>query len=96
MKTTLDPENRHPVEIAISRVDIEGKMEANTFHAGPTLARIKIYDDDTGKYCWFVISAKMTKNHRPQIEVQPVVEFKEEARYRKNVTGKWREPRERD
>jgi len=76
------------VDFEITRQEIEDQQEQRMCHDAETLCRIKILDEETGKYVWFDITPTMRRG-KPGIEVTAIGNVNETSR--KNVTGTWRE-----
>ena len=76
--------------IEISRDSIEKTQDKSMFNTGPEIVKIKIYEEKTGRYCYFIVSGKITKSGRPAIETVAIGDVNEQNV--KVTNGKWRKP----
>lgn len=81
----------HAFEAHVSTDDIKAEHERR--HGSATVGRIKIYDEETGKFSWFVIGAKLNGNKQPVIEV---VNTRQPQDKTVAVSGTWRTPEPED
>lgn len=78
-------QGRQSVDITVDRNSIEAEQERTMCHTGIQVARVKILDPTTKKYCWFVVTAEV-KNGKPSVELECI-----QTNTRKRVTGKFAE-----
>lgn len=74
----------HAFEARVSLEDIAA--EKNRRYGPVTVGRIKIYDEETGKFSWFVIGAKLNGNKQPVIEVVNISQPQDKT---VAVSGNW-------
>ena len=56
---------------AVERKEIESEDARSCFGKGVDVLRLRIWDEDSGKYCWFHVTA-ILKNHRPAVQVTAI------------------------
>lgn len=85
MSITINDYNKDTpsVDITVNRDQIEAEQERTMCHNGPQVARVRIYDPETTKFCWFAVTAEV-KNGRPSVELECI-----QTNVRKRVTGKF-------
>ena len=81
----------HNFEAHVSTDDIQAEHERR--HGPVTVGRIKIFDEETGKFAWFVIGAMLNGNKQPVIEVCHIRENRDKITA---TSGKWRTPEPED
>lgn len=77
----------HSFEAHVSTDDIKAENERR--HGSATVGRIKIYDEETGKFSWFVIGARLNGAKQPIIEVVNIRQPQDKTAV---FSGVWRTP----
>jgi len=75
----------HAFEATVTTGDMQA--ERNRRHGPVTVGRVQILDEETGKFTWFCVGAKLNKNGQPVLEI---VNIRPEQDKITNCAGKWR------
>ena len=80
----------HGFEAQVSISDIE-KAENTRVGGRVHVGRVKVFDEETGKYTWFVIEAMRNGKKQPILEI---VNIRDKKDYIVKLSGKMRKPQE--